>query len=92
MKVYRRVKIFQSGCFPKIHYKEQYFYCHHENGLIRVTSSCTNPLFQYSEGVHLTMDLTLPPPNFSVQVKSGACYITGQRGRVQNKPKPKPKP
>ena len=26
------------------------------------------------EGVHLT----LPPHIFSVQVKSGACYITGQ--------------
>ena len=33
------------------------------------------------EGVHLT----LPPHIFSVQVKSGACYTTGQWGPVQNK-------
>ena len=33
------------------------------------------------EGVHLT----LPPHIVSVQVKSGAYYITGQWGRVQNK-------
>ena len=33
------------------------------------------------EGVHLTF----PPHIFSVQVKSGACYITGQWGRGQNK-------
>ena len=33
------------------------------------------------EGVHLT----LLPLIFSVQVKSGACYITGQWGRVQYK-------
>ena len=33
------------------------------------------------EGVHLT----LPPHIFSVQVKSEACYITGQFGRVHNK-------
>ena len=29
--------------------------------------------------------LTLPPHTFSVQVKSGAGYIKGQWGRVQNK-------
>ena len=29
--------------------------------------------------------LTFPPHIFSVQGKSGACYITGQWGRVQNK-------
>ena len=29
--------------------------------------------------------LTFPPHICSVQVKSGACYITGQWGRVQNK-------
>ena len=33
------------------------------------------------EGVHLT----LPPHIFSIQVKSGACYITGQQERIQNK-------
>ena len=33
------------------------------------------------EGVHLTLPLHI----FSVHVKSGACYITGQWGRVQNK-------
>ena len=33
------------------------------------------------EGVYLT----LPPHIFSVQVKSRACYITGQWERVQNK-------
>ena len=27
--------------------------------------------------------LTFPPHIFSVQVKSGVCYITGQWGRVQ---------
>ena len=37
-------------------------------------------LDQPSEGFHLTF-----PPIFSVQVKFGACYITGQCGRVQNK-------
>ena len=31
------------------------------------------------------------PHNFSVQVKSGACYITGQWGSAQNK-KNKPNP
>ena len=35
------------------------------------------------EGVHLT----LPPCISSAQVKSGACYITGQWGQVQNKAK-----
>ena len=35
----------------------------------------------YWEGVHLT----LPPHIFSKQVKFRACYITGQRRRVQNK-------
>ena len=34
----------------------------------------------YLEGVHLI----LPPHIFSVKVKSGASYITGQWGRVQN--------
>ena len=33
------------------------------------------------EGVHLTF----PPRIFPFQVKSGACYITGQWGRAQNK-------
>ena len=33
------------------------------------------------EGVHLTMLSHI----FSVQVKSGACYITGQWVRVENK-------
>ena len=37
--------------------------------------------YRYLEGVHLT----LPPHIFSVQVKSGACYITGEWGQVQNK-------
>ena len=36
---------------------------------------------QIYEGVHLT----LPPHIFSIQVKSGACYITGQWERVRNK-------
>ena len=31
--------------------------------------------------------LILPPHIFSVQAKPGACYITGQWGRVQNKTK-----
>ena len=35
------------------------------------------------EGVHLT----LPPHIFSIQVKPGPCYITGQQGWVQNKMK-----
>ena len=35
----------------------------------------------YIEGVHLT----LPPHIFSVQVKFGAWYITGQWGQAQNK-------
>ena len=35
------------------------------------------------EGVHLTF----LPHIFPVQVKSGACYIAGQWGRVQNKVK-----
>ena len=35
----------------------------------------------HDEGVHLT----LPPHIFPVQVKSGACYIIGHWGRVQNK-------
>ena len=29
--------------------------------------------------------LTFPPHIFSLQVKSGACYIMGQWGQVQNK-------
>ena len=29
--------------------------------------------------------LTLPPHIFSIQVKSGACYITSEWGHVQNK-------
>ena len=33
------------------------------------------------EGAHLTF----PPDIFPVQIKSGACYITGQWGRVKNK-------
>ena len=33
------------------------------------------------EGVHLT----LPPDIFSVQVKSGSCYIMDQWGQLQNK-------
>ena len=37
--------------------------------------------FPRSEGVHLI----LPPHIFSVKLKSGACYITGQWGRFQNK-------
>ena len=36
---------------------------------------------QIYEGVHLT----LPPHIFSIQVKSGARYVTGQWERVQNK-------
>ena len=39
--------------------------------------------FSRSEGVHLT----LPPHVFSVKLKFGACYITGQWGRFQNKTK-----
>ena len=37
--------------------------------------------YQIYEGVHLT----LPSHIFSIQVKSGACYITGQWERVRNK-------
>ena len=37
--------------------------------------------YQIYEGVHLT----LPPHIFSIQVKSGARYVTGQWERVQNK-------
>ena len=37
--------------------------------------------YQIYEGVHLT----LPSHTFSIQVKSGACYITGQWERVRNK-------
>ena len=37
--------------------------------------------YQIYDGVHLT----LPPHIFSIQVKSGACYITGQWERVRNK-------
>ena len=33
------------------------------------------------KGVHLT----LPPHIFSVEIKSGAYYIAGQWGQVQNK-------
>ena len=40
-----------------------------------------NFCYQIYEGVHLT----LPPHIFSIQVKSGARYITGQWERVQNK-------
>ena len=35
---------------------------------------CLHNASPYIEGVHLT----LPPDIFSVQVKSGACYLTGQ--------------
>ena len=34
----------------------------------------SNHILKVNEGVHLT----LPPDTFSVQVKSGACYITDQ--------------
>ena len=60
-----------------------------------VNKRLQNKLFQWNnsrdEGVHLT----LPPHIFSVQVKSGAYYITGQWVRVKNKIKkslPKPSP
>ena len=43
--------------------------------------SICKPLQLIFEGVWLT----LPPHIFSTQVKPGACYITGQWGRVQNK-------
>ena len=39
--------------------------------------------FWRSEGVHMT----LPPHNFSVKLKSGAFYITGQWRQFQNKTK-----
>ena len=45
----------------------------------QITHSIEIPLAL--EGVHLT----LPPHIFSVQVKSRACWITGQWGRAQNK-------
>ena len=38
-------------------------------------------LFPPLEGVHLT----LPPHIFSVKIRSGACYITGQCERDKNK-------
>ena len=44
--------------------------------ILRINFSMTQ-----TEGVNLT----LPPHIFSVQVKSGACYITGKWERVQNK-------
>ena len=34
MESLQGVNISQSECFPKIHYKEQNFYGHHESGLI----------------------------------------------------------
>ena len=37
--------------------------------------------YTVKEGVHLT----LPTHIFSVQIKSGAYYITGEWGRAQNK-------
>ena len=37
-------------------------------------------LYSVNEGVYLTSS-----SYFSVKVKSGACYITGQWGRAQNK-------
>ena len=40
----------------------------------------TEQMNEIIEGVHLT----LTPHIFFVQVKSGACYITGQWWRVQN--------
>ena len=39
----------------------------------------------YRSGLMEGVDLALPPDIFSVHVKSGACYITGPCGRVQNK-------
>ena len=44
---------------------------------VPVTARFPNHAFNeniYNEGVHLA----LPPHFFSIQVKSGACYITGQ--------------
>ena len=42
-------------------------------------------LFLYSEKFYIqAVHRTFPPHIFSIQVKSGACYITGQSGRVQN--------
>ena len=35
--------------------------------------------------VSKVVHLAFPPHIFSVEVKSGACYSTGQWGRVQNK-------
>ena len=35
--------------------------------------------------IRMVVHLTFPPHIFPVQVKSGACYITGQWGLAQNK-------
>ena len=37
--------------------------------------------------IRMVVHLTFHPHIFFVQVKSGACYITGQWGLVQNKMK-----
>ena len=38
-----------------------------------------------SNPIRKVVHLTLPPHAFSILLKFGACYITGQWGRVQNK-------
>ena len=50
-------------------------------GLQYVQKFCVMSYLNKLEGVHLTLSSHI----FSVQVKSGACYITGEWGRVQNK-------
>ena len=51
---------------------------------LKFVYNCIN----WIEGVHQT----LPPHIFSIQIKSGACDITGLWGRVHNKNKRKPNP
>ena len=50
---------------------------------IRTRNNSIFGQFSPSEGVHLK----LPPPIFSVKLKCGACNVTGQWGRCQNKTK-----
>ena len=44
-----------------------------------------NYIFKIALRTRLIGFLAFPSHNFSVPVKFGACYITGQWGRVQNK-------
>ena len=50
-------------------------------------SKDTSKKLQKPQRNSMLKNLILPPHVFSVQVKSGACYITGQWWRVQNKTK-----